>query len=60
VDAPAAVRPLQQLPCGSQHLQLGPVLWQGTNLLDNKTVLFSHEILTTSESSNWVGNVYFA
>jgi enediyne polyketide synthase len=58
VDAP--VRPLESLPCGYEHLQLGPLLWQETSLADNRTALFSHEILTTSENSNWVGNIYFA
>lgn len=58
--ADAAVKPLEPLPCGYEHLQLGPLLRQGTSLADNKAALFSHEILTTSENSNWVGNIYFA
>ena len=32
----------------------------GRDLAENKAALFSHEILTTSENSNWVGNIYFA
>ena len=58
VNAPA--RPLEVLPCAFDHLKIGPLLWQKTGLADNKTALFSHEILTTSENSNWVGNIYFA
>jgi acyl-CoA thioesterase FadM len=58
--ADAVVKPLEVLPCGYAHLQLGPLLWQGTSLADKKPALFSHEILTTSDNSNWVGNIYFA
>ena len=54
------VKPLEPLPCGYEHLQPGPLLWQGTGLADGKPALFRHEILTTSENSNWVGNIYFA
>jgi enediyne polyketide synthase len=56
----AAVKPLELLSCAYEHLQRGPLLWQGTSLADRKTALFSHEIRTTSENSNWVGNIYFA
>ena len=54
------VKPLETLPCEYEHLQLGPMLWQGTSLAAPQAALFRHEILTTSESSNWVGNIYFA
>jgi enediyne polyketide synthase len=54
------VKPLAPLPCGHEHLKLGQLVWRGTSLTDNKYALFSHEILTTSENSNWVGNIYFA
>jgi acyl-CoA thioesterase FadM len=58
VDTP--MKPLKPLTCAYEHLQLGPLLWQRTGLADGKPALFSHEILTTSENSNWVGNIYFA
>ena len=50
----------ENLPSGYEHLQLGPLLWQATIQLDKKTALFSHEIFTLFENSNWVGNIYFA
>jgi enediyne polyketide synthase len=56
----AAVKPLELLPCGYERLQLGPLLWQGASLAGKQPAPFTHEILTTSENSNWVGNIYYA
>jgi enediyne polyketide synthase len=54
------VRPLEELRSRYKHFKQGPLVWQGTGLADGKPALFTHEIFTTSENSNWVGNIYFA
>ena len=53
-------KPLEELPSRYQQFKLGAVVWQQATALHAERPLFRHDLATTTENSNWVGNIYFA
>lgn len=52
--------PAERPPSRYKRIELGGVVWEKANPLQNGYQLFSRDIATTTENSNWIGNIYFA
>jgi enediyne biosynthesis thioesterase len=53
-------KPLQGPTKQYKNLNIGEVVYENKDYLKDKSTIFSHEIITTSENSNFIGNIYFA
>ena len=56
----ALMSPLAPFPSRYKDVDPGKIIYKTENIIRRQNPIFTHEILTATENSNFIGNIYFA